>query len=46
MIAHGRPRKGRRTREPSEPRGTSMFDTHAIARNLTDSGLEPEQASA
>ena len=23
-----------------------MFDTHAIARNLTDSGLEPEQASA
>ena len=23
-----------------------MFDTHAIARNLTDAGLEPEQASA
>ena len=23
-----------------------MFDTHAIARNLTDTGLEPEQASA
>ena len=23
-----------------------MFDTHAINRNLTDAGLEPEQASA
>ena len=26
-------------------RGTRMFDTHAIARALTESGLKPEQAS-